>query len=1271
MGRRITENEFLFTLGALAAVALTAVIISLFSSTAVRSSLSMRDGKLSYPFAVELDTKDNLYVIDSAHSRLVSMTSAGDLRWIIEKNSGKVFTRIYGCTTDEAGNVYLFETEFNDARVAPVRDVIRKYDSTGFFVADVFAMDYFREDEDTLAIFPRLSSFAYSNGGLDITILCENYVELYRYEIINRRHSVISFSDGESNFSVANFVQHNLERFIWSTKEGDIFEVKNRSEPPALRASFNWTESDGGTIPWFLDYDAVGNIVFYDMASEMLFRISPDGTVSSVLDSALYKLVANVKFESNVDAPVCNFSINGTTYAGIYNGILWIYKDGRFTAFNNGARLQNTARVYLVAVYLSLAIGIAAAGFGIFLLFRSANRKRKLLFIKQITVVIPIVVSSYIILYSIVANHYSNSLKGWLDSDMRSLVVSNSHWIKGDSIERIKGIKDFKSSELQELEEVLRRVSGLNKASWNSRFYSAVHKIVRDVNGNFNLYLLLHSSSGVNPFRYTRTIQHGSPEYNALLTGETWVDSRINEGLTYDYAAAAIFNSKKQPAAILEIGFDINQLNVENKNIRSGLFYIIALVCLCIGFLLLMFIYSITSKLGRINKVLGEIAGGNMKARIKVFSNDEIGALCSGVNHMADELESKFEAEEANYAKSIFLANMSHEIRTPMNAIIGLSELMPTENLSEVQANYFDNIRKMSKALLGIINDILDFSKIEAGRMELIPVHYSIRELYEELKSMFLFLCSEKGLNFVFKIDDELPDVLYGDEIRVRQVLTNIINNAVKYTRMGFVEFNLGKEIDSNGAEFITATIIDSGIGIKDEDKPKLFGVFRRLNTNKNRLISGTGLGLAIARQLLELMHGSINVESEYKKGSIFKIRFPLVYGTREKMEARNSDAGFCVKRKGAILNILVADDSQINLTVAKSYLANHYMDADTCVNGKEALEAVQRKRYDIVFMDHMMPVMDGIESVKAIRELGTATSNSWLAEMPVVALTANTIAGIRDFFLKSGMTDFIAKPIDAHHFNVLLTRYLPKEKIEEGSPRVPSVKSASLDDRREKRFFRQGSEKVWTEEQRTIFRKLNEIEGLNVKSGVSNIGGKVDEYVKILKQFSAGVNELCRIIEISLANEDWKEYMIRTHAYKGSLAIIGAEMLSETAKHFEMLSKKGGEENYAQCREGTAAFIASIQEFKKKLDAMPFMSAGEKREADILWVLKKLELLAAACKSFKPDEVTPLAAELETVTQNGQRDERIAEICADAMSFHFADAILKIEAFIEAHEER
>ena len=384
---------------------------------------------------------------------------------------------------------------------------------------------------------------------------------------------------------------------------------------------------------------------------------------------------------------------------------------------------------------------------------------------------------------------------------------------------------------------------------------------------------------------------------------------------------------------------------------------------------------------------------------------------------LTDVMREKQRAEDASHAKSDFLATMSHEIRTPMNAILGMSEMLGRSELDAAQKKYLSDIRSSSQSLLTIINDILDFSKVEAGRMELVSTNYNLKALLGNLHSMFLHLFNSKGLKFDFETDANLPDNIFGDENRLRQIITNLLSNALKYTSHGEVKFTARLNENNN----LYFSVKDSGIGIRDEDKSKLFVPFEQLDLRKNKNVVGTGLGLAISYNLCKIMGGNLSFDSVYGEGSTFYMEIPYVEADTNPLEITAEEDEFSAPDA----SILVVDDIEINLAVVEVMLGVFDIVPDLVSGGYQALKAVSEKKYDIIFMDHMMPEIDGIETTKIIR-----VNDGINKDTTIVALTANAISGMEEMFLNNGFDGFLSKPLELKSLNNCLRKWLPEKLI-------------------------------------------------------------------------------------------------------------------------------------------------------------------------------------------------------------------------------------------------
>jgi len=585
----------------------------------------------------------------------------------------------------------------------------------------------------------------------------------------------------------------------------------------------------------------------------------------------------------------------------------------------------------------------------------------------------------------------------------------------------------------------------------------------------------------------------------------------------------------------------------------------------------------------------------------------------------------KIKADAENKNKSAFLANMSHEIRTPLNVVIGLTSLILEDE--RLDKHTTDNLVKISNAgvtLLSIVNDILDFSKIQSGKLTLSPVEYYTASLLNDIATLTLTRLGEKPIQFHLDITDDLPNKLFGDDLRIKQVLTNLLTNAIKYSQQGHIILKV-RSVREGGVVWVDFAVSDTGMGMTKDNIKHLFSDYYQVDDKANRHIEGTGLGLAITKRLVEMMEGQINVESEKGKGSIFSFRIKQgfiddsVLGTdvTEKIKSFSyTDNKRIITQKLVRVNlsyakVLVVDDMQTNLDVASGILRKYKMQVDVLDNGQAAIDRIKAGSpvYDVVFMDHMMPGMDGIETVDKIRALGT----EYAKKVPIIALTANAIQGTDKMFYAHDFQAFVTKPIDVMEMDAVLKKWVYNREKESAISDSPAASSS--------------------EEEKEI---VIDIPGVDSKKGLALYADDTDIYLPLLHSFIANTPRTLEKLK-NVTKENLQSYVISVHGLKGTCAGIGAEDVRAQALELENLSRAGDLKAVLARNDKLIAdaevVVANVKAWLEKNDIhekKPHLKAPDK---------ELLERLRGCCEDYDIDGVESVMADLEAAEYDEDAD--------------------------------
>ena len=618
-----------------------------------------------------------------------------------------------------------------------------------------------------------------------------------------------------------------------------------------------------------------------------------------------------------------------------------------------------------------------------------------------------------------------------------------------------------------------------------------------------------------------------------LIEGD---QSVVSAALQDAYNAAIGINThldELRLMAVTHIEQETNSIYEYSQSIIRTQFIVVSVILLIAAIISLTISKAIEKPIRKLEKAAVEITSGNLNFPIRSIDTDELGVLSNYIGDMVDAMKS------ANQAKTNFLANMSHEMRTPLNVVVGLTDLRMEDELQEDIREDLKKINSAGAILLGLVNDVLDISKIEAGKLELIPEIYHSASLLNDIITLNMIRIESKPIDFVVNINENLPAQIYGDELRVKQIFNNLLSNAFKYTKEGTVTLTVNSISITETDLYLSITVSDTGIGIRQEDLSKLFSEYNQVDTKANRKIEGTGLGLSITKNLVDLMDGKIKVESEYGKGTKFYVELKQYYvnedilgkeiseklGNRSFFEEKQLAANSILRPDLSYAKVLVVDDYPTNLDVASGMLKKYRMHVDCVQNGQAAIDLVKSGEplYDAIFMDHMMPEMDGIEATRLIRLLDTEYSKN----VPIISLTANALVGNEQMFLNEGFSAFLSKPINMLELDLIVKKWIRRNNQEHSY--ITDDKNQQYDN--------------------------NKIDGVDMSVKEELYSGDLDMYNFVLESFAK--NAPLAIDKMrNVSDDNINDYAVDIHALKSMAAAIGARDISERAKELEAAAK-------------------------------------------------------------------------------------------------------------------
>jgi len=625
---------------ACSAVFLGCGLLCIFNIDMLRNKPFQQNTTFNEPAMAKYEKDGNLYVIDSGSFRLVCMNPNGKIRYDITIDKFEEYTRIADAAIDEAGNLYVYAIEAEYDALLTKRDIIRKYDNHGRFVRDIISISY----DDVYSnprLFYQFGSFRCENGILTFSQTEKDKVTLYRYDTFRDELQTSEFFAGEGDFLVAQLILKDFQNFAYVRRDGDIYEVVNGGEPE-LRASFNWSIDEGGIYPWYIFYDSDDNLVFFDMGSNVLFRIANAGAADRGIihdETGLQRVVPEEFFKPLIEQgkkPWLNgFGFYGNTFAGVYDNVVWLYDGYNFTIYDGSLLLPIGERTWMAFIQISLVLGILAFIAGLYILFIKILARYISLFIKQTVIIVPLLIIAFILVFSVTFNIMTERFNESLFNEMIGMAILSSKMIDGDDLDSITSIKDFHSDEYKRLSRQVKEIVGYNADPWNKAYYAALYK------GNNFEYVVVISEEEWNLFRTDEALE--GEDYDRLMSGQPIVATVELSNGKWAFANTPVYNSSGEISGKLEIGLDMTGYEIGNSKLKRQVALVTASVCIVILLALGIMVSVVVKQLSSVAGVLHAIADGKRSERVRYKALDELGKVGDGLNRMAEELQSQFD----------------------------------------------------------------------------------------------------------------------------------------------------------------------------------------------------------------------------------------------------------------------------------------------------------------------------------------------------------------------------------------------------------------------------------------------------------------------------------------------------------------------------------------------------------------------------------------------------------------------------------------------------